>query len=817
MAGDTLESRFVIQDEASKVLENIAKQSEIAGDALAEVQDALHGLQAAGEVSVHTAIKDEINKRRETANRGNTQETLSADEDTIDISLLEEINARNEEAWLALVNETEEMANEILNAINEAAADEDTIDISLLEEINARNEEAWREVVNETEEMSNAILNAYEEIENEIAETVEGAQEEAEHAGSEVEEDLQNISQMMEGAQEEAEQAAGEIEQGISGLGADLAGWLSIIKDVFGKIADAFEELAEKSDKLNMRIARFGLVADNEGKTGTARGERSEELYRQHQKFSQALGVQSEAFNDTVMTMYSNGEGVVKSIEEAQAIAASSYMAMDIAGLRGADKDAVMGEVQSMVNVGIADADQIQESMKIAPNILRTIEKQWQKNQNGKAYKLSSGEEITDATGKIATLAQEGQITAELVSQAMVNSAEDTQKTWQQLPSTWEKIKNRVGVIVENMTYNIMKKFGEIADNPQVANFIMAAMELGKRIVKFIEKYIIPFVGAAITAIGSTLTTLMDTINNINEGLTNWQTAIPIIIGLGAALVAVAVKTGLVTKAIAAIKTALLAITANPLLLVAAVAIGAALAIAHLVRTTQTGQEIMLEVTAAISMAFQQVGAAIMNIPGIIKSAFRGVQSFISSYVTGILKIVASALEKLASLSDTARDAAMNLRNAIAEREAENARFDMESEELKKGWKGEFSANWNQYQDYRSRIPKMAAQNLTKSKDELKLTGFLEDILNGVKNAPGGKNNPANVKGKVSIDGEYFDIIKRAAGVEIVNRYTTLRPTVNATFGDIHQMDAGEVIGELGKQIKEAEDAAISDAQGLGA
>lgn len=185
-------------------------------------------------------------------------------------------------------------------------------------------------------------------------------------------------------------------------------------------------------------------------------------------------------------------------------------MAMDVAGLRGRDKDAVMGEVQSMVNVGIADPDQIQESMKIAPNILRTIEQQWQKNQNGKAYKMSSGEEIKDATGKIATLAQEGQITAELVAQAMINSAEETNKTWQTLPSTWEKLKNRVEVIVENMTYGIIKKFGELADDQLVADLIKSALEFGEKIVAFTQNYILPIIGAALATIGSSLTTILN-------------------------------------------------------------------------------------------------------------------------------------------------------------------------------------------------------------------------------------------------------------------------------------------------------------------
>ena len=111
----------------------------------------------------------------------------------------------------------------------------------------------------------------------------------------------------------------------------------------------------------------------------------------------------------------------------------------------------------------------------------------------------------------------------------------------------------------------------------------------------------------------------------------------------------------------------------------------------------------------------------------------------------------------------------------------------------------------------------MATENLAKNKDDLKLDGFLKDITKSIENAPGTQKNPANVKGKVAIDGEYFDIIKRAAGVEVVNRYTTLRPTVNAKFGDIHQVDAQDILGELGRSIQDAEGAAISDAQALGA
>lgn len=774
MAGEALESRFIIQDEASKVLENIAKQSDIAGDALAEVESALRGLETAGEVRIRAATKTEAPKAH-VAN-----EAAAAFDETNRI--MQELPTATDEAKTAM----EQCMAELEKELN------DTIDLSVLEEINARNEEAWNDLLNEIEESSEEIRNEWQDAERGIVEIPDEAQREAEKTGV-------------------------DLKKGVRGLGADIAGWWSIIKDVFGKLADVFGKLAEESDKLNTRIARFGLVADNEGKTGTARSERSAELYKQHQKFAQALGVQSEAFNETVLNMYSNGAGVVKSIEEAQTIAASSYMAMDIAGLRGQDKDAVMGEIQSMVNVGIADPDQIQESMKIAPNILRTIEQQWQKNQNGKALKLSSGEEITDATGKIATLAQEGQITAELVAQAMVNSAEETNRTWQTLPSTWEKLQNRIGVIVENMTFDIVKKIGEIADNSQVADLVMSAMKLGEKLVNFAKKYFVPVLGAALMAVGSVLTTMMNTINAIGDGLTNWQTAIPIVIGLGAALAAVAIKMGLVTKALAALKVALMAIAAHPIILIAAAAIAATLAIAHLVNSTQTGQELMLQATANMAYSFQQVAAVITNVVGIGKYALSRLAMFFQAVAMGIMQMLEWTLEKLSAVSDTAGEMLEALRKK--EKGLAQVMSDTENwgDDGLKELNAELEANTKYFYDYSSKIPEEAAKKVAKDKDELKLTGFLEDIVKGQAEAPGTRENPAHVKGKVAIDGDYFDIIKRAAGVEIVNRYTTLRPTVNATFGDIHQMDAGDVIGELGKQIQEAEGAAISDAQALGA
>lgn len=286
---------------------------------------------------------------------------------------------------------------------------------------------------------------------------------------------------------------------------------------------------------------------------------------------------------------------------------------------------------------------------------------------------------------------------------------------------------------------------------------------------------------------------------------------------MGIALGIIAIKTGLVTQAMATLKGVMLAVTANPLVLVAAAAIAATLAIAHLVRTTQTGQEIMLQVTANIAYSFQQIGAILTNLLGIGKWVLSRLAMVFQSFLMGIIRGVEYVLEKLAIVSDSAaealewiREKGTNLTKSMGITE------DWGDEGLKK-LNAELEANTKFYYEYGDKIPEIAAENLAENKEEPKLTGFLEEILEGQKNAPGTKNNPANVKGKVAIDGEYTDIIKRSAGAEIVNRYTTMRPTVNAKFGDINQINARDVLQDLVTQMERAKGAALAEAQAQGA
>ena len=766
MAGETLESTFVINDKASDVLEQIQAQADQAAKALADLNNAMATVETAGDATRGAYSGKSSTHGDKAPDVASAADGIAAAVEATNAATAQAVQAA--EAAQAEAQELEKLADA------------------------ARPEALCQEFTDAKKEFS--------DFAEEFRDASQDMKETSKHALDDAEKEVRYSGRMLK--------------EDVKGLGADLHGWIEIIGrigDVFRTLGDAVEKLAEESDKLNTRMARYGLVADAEGKTGSARGERGEEIYKRHQNFAQALGLQSEAFNETVLNMYSNGEGVVKSIEQAQQIAASSYMAMDIAGLRGSDKDAVMGEVQSMISVGIADADQIEESMKIAPNILRTIERQWTKNLNGKAFKLDDGTEITDGNSKIAVLAQQGLITAELVAQAMTNSAQETKERWETLPSTWEKLENRLRVIVENMTKNIVKKFGELADDNEVANFVMEGLKLGEKLVAFCEEKIVPVIGGALRAIGSILTTLLDVLND-------WWSAIPIIAAVGVALTTAAIKAGILKTALLGVKVALAALASNPFTAILVAVAAATLAIAHFVRTTEAGQQIMLYGTAAVCNAFLQIGEVIAAIGDFCALVWDGIKYSFYNVIQWVLNKLEGALESLAEFSDTAKDALESVRESrkgaqesLDEIAAKGGSFGAVFDDMEK----RMAANTKALEDYNESVPEIARKALERNKSDLKLSGFLDDALNLMEEMPGvDEAHPAHVKGKVALDGEYFDILKKAAGAEIVNRYTNMRPTVNASFGDINQLNARDVLRDLVEEMERAKGAALSQAQG---
>ena len=72
-------------------------------------------------------------------------------------------------------------------------------------------------------------------------------------------------------------------------------------------------------------------------------------------------------------------------------------------------------------------------------------------------------------------------------------------------------------------------------------------------------------------------------------------------------------------------------------------------------------------------------------------------------------------------------------------------------------------------------------------KDSLNNASNIAANTAGIKDKLNGKDGGAKVKGEVSITDEDIKLLKDVAAVEWVNKFTTLTPTMNIQFGDVHE------------------------------
>lgn len=69
----------------------------------------------------------------------------------------------------------------------------------------------------------------------------------------------------------------------------------------------------------------------------------------------------------------------------------------------------------------------------------------------------------------------------------------------------------------------------------------------------------------------------------------------------------------------------------------------------------------------------------------------------------------------------------------------------------------------------------------------------------------GNLDSVGKIKDDVSITDEDIKLLKDVAATEFVNRYTTLRPEMTVTFGDVHETaDAGKILGVIEDMVEEA-------------
>lgn len=607
--------------------------------------------------------------------------------------------------------------------------------------------------------------------------------------------------------------------------GANLAGWGQILNSIKEGIARQFA----RADAMAMQMGRFRLIAEDEGTRGGDNIEaRSRAIKSTNQGVSQALGMDTGAFADVTSSFFLQGNGTFKSMEQAQAFAASLKQNFDLAGTGAMEAQNAMIQLKQALGSGRLQGDELRSVMENAPNVGRLIESE---------YARRMGEDVSKYSGQIRNLAAEGLITSDIVRNAILNSAEATNDRWKKLPITWQKTFSRFNTLKENLTQSLYEGFGNLAGSEEIANLAMGVIRLLKNILDLASR-VTPFFSKIIAGIGSVLIASIDGLNTLIE---NAWLGVPALTALGISFVAVAVNSGAAGTMVQKFNLAMKAISANPVLVILVAVLALSVAVAHLVRTTETGQAIMLQATAAISHGFIQAinyvqvlwqwlkiafnyiqigaNAAEVTLTTALLSILRGVKTLESSILNSAVGKLLLDSDDNSSLIDGIISRVEAHKKAVEALNVENLQDINAANSAVREIEKAIDLESKNYENYVSQIDASAKKSVEENKRKLINMEALDGLLKGVSSdiltkAPGSKDNPARVTGKVQVDPESFDILKRAAGYEIVNRYTNLRPVVNAQFGDINEMNASDVLGALVTEMERAKGAALSEAQG---
>lgn len=318
-----------------------------------------------------------------------------------------------------------------------------------------------------------------------------------------------------------------------------------------------------------------------------------------------------------------------------------------LAGTSIEGQQAAMLQLTQAMGSGALRGEELNSVLEQAPNIVETIAKYMNKPK-----------------GAIKDLAAEGQITAEIVKEAMLASADETNKKFNSMPKTfgqtWQEIKSSAAKAFEG----ISGQLSEILNGAQVKEFVSGII-------------------AALPKAFSALSTLLGYIRKIGSFIAdNWSVIAPILAGIVSGFVAFKAVT-IAGKAIDSVKNSFAALkgafSLGPLG-IAVVAIAAiAGAVIYLWNNCEGFRNGVIKIWNTVKDAFVGAWTAITDFFTVtVPAAFQTVLDFfkgIPGFFTGLWKKVSGAFTAgwnaiasnpvVAQIVDTVKSLWNNAKNAL--------------------------------------------------------------------------------------------------------------------------------------------------------
>ena len=588
--------------------------------------------------------------------------------------------------------------------------------------------------------------------------------------------EMAELAQQINHAQNEQEEFTKETKetyQAMDSLGGSVMGLVSAYAGL-----QTIQKLVNLSDEYTQTTARLNMMNDGLQTTD----ELSEMIFQSAQR---ARGSYSD-MADVVARFGNNAKDAFSSTEEVVAFSEIIQKQMTIAGASGVEASNAMLQLSQALGSGVLRGDELNSIFEQAPNLIQSI-----------------ADYMGVSIGEIRTMASEGQITADIVKNAMFASADEVNAKFNEIPMTWSQVWTSVTNELYMASTPLLEVISLLAQNwsilePIVAGVAVAvglyatAMGIGKTIT--VLSSVATMVHTAMTS-GWTVATFTATV--AQQGLNSALLACPItwiIIGIIAliaifyAVIAVINKfagtsisaTGLITGAFAVAG----AFIGNLIVGLVNFIIGLGVELYNLIAT------------------FANFFANVFNDPvGAIINLFAGMFDFIAGIVESCAGIIDTILGT--DISGAIAGFREKFNNAVADIVGEQTVImEKANADDYKLDRFEYGSTWDKGYDWGANLFGGSGDATTSDWSEYSATPY-EELAEGVGDIASNTGDIADTLDVTSEDLKYLnDIAER----EVINRFTTAEIKVDMTnHNNINKsMDLDGMIDHLVTGINEA-------------
>ena len=288
-------------------------------------------------------------------------------------------------------------------------------------------------------------------------------------------------------------------------------GLLSKVKQIAiaaGGIA-ILNKIVDLSDQVSNNRARLSLIVDDNNSV--------EDLENKIFASAQRSRANYLDMASTVSKLSMNAGKAFGSNDETIAFAELLNKQFVISGAAQQEISSATLQLTQALGSGVLRGEELNAVFEASPNIIQTI-----------------ADYLDVDIGKIRAMAAEGQITADIIKNAMFASANDINDKFEQMPMTWAQVFTKVKNSVIKMLDPILKKINQMANDPRA-----------QKVIQGIE--------TSVSALIGIIDPLLDMIINIGTFIVdNWSGIEPIIYGIVAAYIAWHIASGIATALLTA-------------------------------------------------------------------------------------------------------------------------------------------------------------------------------------------------------------------------------------------------------------------------